>query len=38
MEQRRTGLRVVIGLAACAGLARVLRVMVRDLDLDRRAS
>ncbi len=38
MEQRRTGLRVLIGLAACAGLARVLREIVRDLDVDRRAS
>ena len=37
MEQRRTALRVVVGLAACAGLAKVLSVIVRDLDAHRRA-
>ena len=38
MERRRTALRVVLGLAACAGLARVLSEIVRDLDVHRRAS
>ncbi len=38
MERRPTALRVVVGLAACAGLARLLTEMVRDLDVHRRAS
>ena len=38
MERRRTALRVVLGLAAGVGLARVLSEIVRDLDVHRRAS
>jgi hypothetical protein len=38
MERRRTALRVVLGLAAGAGLARVLSGIVRDLDVRRRAA
>jgi hypothetical protein len=38
MERRRTALRVVFGVAAGAGLARILSEIIRDLDVHRRAS
>ena len=38
MERRRTALRLLIGLAAGAGLAKVLSGIVWDLDPHRRAS
>ena len=38
MERRRAALRVVLGLAAGAGLAKVLSGIVRDLDVHRRTS
>lgn len=38
MERRRTALRVMIGLAASAGLATVLSRIVQELDAHRRAS